>query len=86
MRAVQAGSKDVSKLDALFNAYKDKSSSEEVIGPEGALLLPQLPCQGGPSPWCRTAVNLLLKQHLPSGANCCLLMFLWQAWRSYVTI
>lgn len=31
----QAGSKDVSKLDALFNAYRDKSSEEDVIGPEG---------------------------------------------------
>ncbi len=34
----QAGSKDASKLDALFNLYKDKSSDEDVIGPEGALL------------------------------------------------
>lgn len=35
--ALQAGSKDASKLDTLFNMYKDKSSEEDVIGPEGAL-------------------------------------------------
>ncbi|PSC73760.1 DCN1 4 [Micractinium conductrix] len=31
----KAGSKDVSKLDSLFNAYRDPGSSEDVIGPEG---------------------------------------------------
>ncbi|KAL4430988.1 hypothetical protein ABPG75_006244 [Micractinium tetrahymenae] len=31
----RAGSKDVSKLDGLFDAYRDKESSEDVIGPEG---------------------------------------------------
>lgn len=43
----QAGSKDASKLDTLFNLYKDKSSEEDVIGPEGALGL--LPCERSPA-------------------------------------
>ena len=32
----QSGSKDVNKVDALFNAYKSKDETEDVIGPEGA--------------------------------------------------
>lgn len=37
--ALQTGSKDVNKVDALFNAYKKKSQhseGEDVMGPEGA--------------------------------------------------
>lgn len=30
----------MSKLDALFDAYRDKEDSEDVIGPEGACLQP----------------------------------------------
>jgi hypothetical protein len=35
---MQKGSKDLTKLDTLFNAYKDKGSEEDVIGPDGAFM------------------------------------------------
>lgn len=44
----QAGSKDVSKLDSLFNSYKDKENDEDVIGPAGERALPATLRSGPP--------------------------------------
>ena len=91
---LQAGSKDVSKLDALFNAYRGKDSEDaDVMGPEGGWWRssgcrrqppPALPAQPSRSLFYRLVMPLLTG---PAGAcpparlpACC------QVWRSCAPI